>query len=542
MLKIIFHIILCLWIVPAVALGAEHYILDGGSGDGSSWSSAWDDLPGTFVRGDTYYIGEGNYGSHTFGTANSGSTYIYIKYCGTGDGTCENAAGYSSTDHDGPATFSGTWSIDSSYWDIDGKVGGGPGSWESGHGIVIVMPNSSTTRGIIFNSSGVSNNYIRHVEIDGSLGDGQQGHDGIYSLGGASDNNTIQYCYIHDTGRTIALVNSGDNWVFEYSALMRPGSNGGQHSEIFSCSEGGGSDLPNNFVLRYNLITDPISTGGIITSGTGWDVYGNIFTNSASNGETCNNGIFGGWSAQPGGSHKVYNNLFIDFDNNQGRLFAIAGGSGSIAKNNIFWNINNFVNNAGTKSHNAFGGGISLPGESNQQDLGSTASAVFTAYGAEYWTSSDDLSLVTATDTGDTLAAEYQTDMLGATRGNDGTWDRGAYEYSTGGDVTAPVVTISNNDPEGIGFDTLAISGTATDAVGVTECKFRIGSAPDESNGTTITGTTTWSGTATGFSEGDNTLYVGCDDAANNWGVDSITVNLTVNLVDSNAIEGMIIN
>ena len=99
-------------------------------------------------------------------------------------------------------------------------------------------------------------------------------------------------------------------------------------------------------------------------------------------------------------------------------------------------------------------------------------------------------------------------------------------------------MTISNNDPEGIGFDTLAISGTATDAVGVTECKFRIGSAPDESNGTTITGTTTWSGTATGFSEGDNTLYVGCDDAANNWGVDSITVNL----VDSNAIQGMTIN
>ena len=80
-------LLLFLLIFPLSAYGADHYILDGGSGDGSSWSSAWDDLPATFVRGDTYYVGEGTYGSHTFGTATSGSTYIYVKYCGTGDGT-----------------------------------------------------------------------------------------------------------------------------------------------------------------------------------------------------------------------------------------------------------------------------------------------------------------------------------------------------------------------------------------------------------------------------------------------------------------------
>jgi len=96
-----------------------------------------------------------------------------------------------------------------------------------------------------------------------------------------------------------------------------------------------------------------------------------------------------------------------------------------------------------------------------------------------------------------------------------------------GGDSTAPTVVITTSDPQNITSNTLAISGTASDAVGVTGCKFRIGAAPTESTGTAITGTTAWSGTATGFSEGANTLYVGCDDAANNWGSDSITVNFT---------------
>jgi hypothetical protein len=94
-----------------------------------------------------------------------------------------------------------------------------------------------------------------------------------------------------------------------------------------------------------------------------------------------------------------------------------------------------------------------------------------------------------------------------------------------GADTTAPAVTISTTDPSTIYADSLSISGTASDAVGVTSCKYRIGSAPDATNGTALTGTTSWSGTATGFSYGANTLYVGCTDAAGNWGSDSITVN-----------------
>ena len=115
----------------------------------------------------------------------------------------------------------------------------------------------------------------------------------------------------------------------------------------------------------------------------------------------------------------------------------------------------------------------------------------------------------------------------------------------SGGDVTPPAVSFTTSSPQNITSDTLAISGTASDAVGVSTCKWRINSPPDDSNGTALSGTTAWSGTASGFTlGGQDTLYAGCTDAAGNWGTDTITVNyqgtstgglyFTTNISDTN--------
>jgi hypothetical protein len=90
-------------------------------------------------------------------------------------------------------------------------------------------------------------------------------------------------------------------------------------------------------------------------------------------------------------------------------------------------------------------------------------------------------------------------------------------------DTTAPTVTISTSNSTII-TDSLTVTGTSTDAVGVSGCKFRIGSAPDASNGTACTGTTSFSCATSGYASGANTIYVGCYDAAGNYGSDSITV------------------
>lgn len=94
-----------------------------------------------------------------------------------------------------------------------------------------------------------------------------------------------------------------------------------------------------------------------------------------------------------------------------------------------------------------------------------------------------------------------------------------------GSDTTAPVTTISGGNRD-ITSVPATVTGTASDAVGVSGCKYRIGAAPDGSNGTACTDTTSWSCSTTGYSQGANTLYVGCYDAAGNYGNSSITVTL----------------
>jgi len=95
------------------------------------------------------------------------------------------------------------------------------------------------------------------------------------------------------------------------------------------------------------------------------------------------------------------------------------------------------------------------------------------------------------------------------------------------GDSTPPSTTISTSDPSAISNNSLTVTGTASDSVGVSGCKWRIGSAPDATNGTSCTGTTSFSCSTSGYSSGSNTLYVGCYDATGNYGSDSIIVNYT---------------
>jgi len=104
----------------------------------------------------------------------------------------------------------------------------------------------------------------------------------------------------------------------------------------------------------------------------------------------------------------------------------------------------------------------------------------------------------------------------------DDTWNS---IYSGGSDSTPPSVTIATADPSTISADSLTATGTASDGTGVSGCKWRVGSAPDASNGTACTGTTSFSCSTSGYSEGANTLYVGCYDAAGNYGSDSTAVN-----------------
>ncbi len=93
-------------------------------------------------------------------------------------------------------------------------------------------------------------------------------------------------------------------------------------------------------------------------------------------------------------------------------------------------------------------------------------------------------------------------------------------------DTTAPAVTISTASGSTITSDSKTVAGTATDAVGVSGCKYRIGSDTiDATHGTACTGTTSWSCATSGYASGSNTVYVECYDAVPNYSTGhSITV------------------
>jgi hypothetical protein len=89
-----------------ISLAADHHVRDGGTGSGESWSDALDDLPSDLVRGDTYYVADGSYGSCSLDDEVSGSDYIHVKKATVSDhGT---STGWSDSYADGQAVFSTT--------------------------------------------------------------------------------------------------------------------------------------------------------------------------------------------------------------------------------------------------------------------------------------------------------------------------------------------------------------------------------------------------------------------------------------------------
>jgi len=142
----------------------------------------------------------------------------------------------------------------------------------------------------------------------------------------------------------------------------------------------------------------------------------------------------------------------------------------------------------------------------------------------------DDVSMkqiLTPSITGVTIVSSSAGDLVYDWYSEDSGFDRNSATYNywiyenDGGD---PEVAISNPDIQTVNNDSLFIYGTASDNVGMTECKYRIGSAPDDSNGAVLNGTDSWNGTVSGFSYENNSIYVGCKDATDNWGFDNITV------------------
>lgn len=167
-------------------------------------------------------------------------------------------------------------------------------------------------------------------------------------------------------------------------------------------------------------------------------IFGNVFMGSSASTSTGNNGTIATWSNDSYQCSDIYiiNNTFIDLNTN---VFATptinffhnsVRDTNIVCKNNLYYNSDFGWNGITSHSHEAAGGGQSINGSSAQ-------SGISTSNFIDY--ASDNFRLATATNQGDSsVGGDFALDPDGRTRGADGNWDRGAFEYSAGTGETTP--------------------------------------------------------------------------------------------------------
>jgi hypothetical protein len=419
--------------IPADA--ANRYVRQGSSGSGTSWSDAYGSLPATLVRGDTYYIADGSYGSYTFDDPASGSTPITIKKCTAADhGTDE---GFSAVYCDGQATF-GEFVMVTNYYVIDGAKRN-ESNWQD------TASYGFRLRGVTANTlsfgAGSSHVTFRYVDVGGPNGTTFTGSesDGFYlgGFGKVLSNWTVSRAHIHNVKLAFQIAGA-DSVLIEYTH-MGPG----WQKETVR-----GQVRASNITIRHNVMRDACQglpsdpTAGACTAQIGmWDggsgafdgsrIYGNVISTTKGTAHTDGCIFIGGdgnvtAAGAAANNVAVYNNTLAGVRQGTCSIRFPGSHSGVVAQNNIWYGL---------------GSGVSTGCSANTctNNVVISSNIFVNPAGGNY-------RLAQATAAGATLASAYGADMTGATRGADGVWDLGAFEFSSG-DVKTP------NPPTDVGAD-----------------------------------------------------------------------------------------
>lgn len=441
-----------------------------GNGSGSDWNNMFGFNSGTLVRGNTYYLRGGvTYGDKAFNVANSGSSLITIKKATADDHVTDT--GWNSSYGTSQATLGSSWVFSTSYWVIDGNgTHTVPSDNTSDYGFKVSHNSSASTGGIIaIGTSGntVSDITIRYVHVyntsNGSINNGTVGLR--FYPGAVQQRIKVQNCFLENSGKDgIQISNSGfilvERCYVKRYGLLEPGTPDyhGQTVQIFY----GGSDI----VFRWNVWESNEGQSLVAIAGIGAQsqrirFYGNVVfnkygqTTAASGGFNTSGGIIGNaWAYLGHNGLYVYNNTVVNVGGTyQGHAHFPMNVPGSAGQNEYGYN-NLFYNcggNVGATGWSDWGyhasGGSSYGGTSEQTGL---SSGIFNNY------TGNDFRLASATSAGLTLTSQSwwsgshsffgtvdsAADMYGNTRGADGTWDRGAFEFGSGsGAGSPPVIT-----------------------------------------------------------------------------------------------------
>ena len=520
MKKLCYFIVVVIILITGSAWGATLYCgpSSTGNGSGSNFSNLMA-LPNTtgFTRGNTYVIIEGSYGSKNLQTATSGSSTITIKKASADD---SGVTGYSTSLYDAQAIFSSI-DISTQYWIINGMTRTETTRMEApaGYGIRVTGTLYSNT----ISGQNASNSQFSYLDIGGPWSSAGYSstvctydNAGLYFVYSQS-NITFTRCVIHNSGHggALAMMHGSSGVTFDHCDFYH-----GWGKATIAAPNVGITNLTVKYSRFWNSsqrdecpgevgagISCEVGAYGYDLNPSGNIFYGNIFYGTASGGRNASL-MFGGsgFTGSQAYNSLAYNNTFAGFpeDSVLGEIYFYQG-SGNVARNNLFYSI------PGTPT-------ISANTQSNNVEVESNP---FVDY------ANLDFRLSAPTTGGYALSSPYNQDPSGITRGSDGTWDLGAYEYTGGGggDVTAPAVTITSPTSSSTYLTTttpVTLSGSASDAVGVTSVTY----SNSRGGSGSCTGTTSWTCSNIVLYSGSNVLTITATDAASNAGTDTLTVSL----------------
>jgi hypothetical protein len=422
---------LVFWLGAGTMPAATYHVRAGATGtaNGSDWINAYPTLPGTLLRGSTYYVATGTYGGYTFNTAESGTSLVTVRKATVPDHGSNT--GWNDGYGTGTAVFTNYWQITRGYFTLDGQVGGGPGSWTNGYGFKIQSLSTISFHPGIYISGNRKNVTLRHFEIQGNGGDGDGGNNGpandALSIEVGTDQTTVSYAYLHDMGRCL-IFGHGNNMFFEYIYGGKFESTDAEHAEIASLwahvESGAPGPVCTNVTFANCVWSHIEGTGGLIIQGDGVNIYGNTFYRPAGVTFPSANGAIATWRLDVFVRGRIFNNSFINLGSGFTSLGIGFGGTtdDNIVMNNIFYNCRVDFGGVTLHDNNLF---ITTTGSGAASEAhGATAtSAIFNDYLAL------DFTLKSNTAAGTNVGAPYNTDPKGNPRT---TWTRGAYEYGSG--------------------------------------------------------------------------------------------------------------
>lgn len=452
-------LLLAVAVTPCFA-GTCHVVTATGSGanSGVDWNNALKGLPATLVRGDSYYLADGTYGSYSFTT--TGTTATFIKKAVAAD-HCTDTGWNASTMGSTQAVFRGTptaWNSTSSSagnYTVDGITGDG----ETGSSYGIKFVNTATCgssngcgyKTLVLDNS-VPNVTFAHVEIQGGgLGAGNDGTEHLIWMQGTGT--LLDHIFAHDSECDFMQTYGPGNFTVQYSHFYKNGNGGGSpHCQVMWANG------TSNITWKFNTIHD-VGGSALWTFATGSclspcvndniSIYGNSIwlsspPSSGSSFAGIGDGVFACINSGVVCTNvRFYNNTVANMlayngqAMNTGNYLQNPGGSFT-SENNIYYNNNG---NSGTYGftpvidHNSYlgaGGGDTRCGTACVTNSSASDPFVDSANGNFELTSD-----VSTVNNWATLASPFNVDPLGTVR----TTDRGAYQYgsvSSGGTGTPP--------------------------------------------------------------------------------------------------------